>query len=46
MNVKDIKIRKGMNKENNIRLLEIWYYDFDNIEKILLSEKIHKKDEI
>ena len=33
-------------KDNNIRLLEIWYYDFDNIEKILLSEKIHKNDEI
>ncbi len=25
-------------KENNIGLLEIWYYDFDNIEEILKNE--------
>lgn len=25
-------------KENNIKLLEIWYWDFDNIEKILREE--------
>ena len=25
-------------KKNNIRLLEIWYWDFDNIEEILKLE--------
>jgi len=25
-------------KDNNIKLLEIWYWDFDNIEKILKKE--------
>lgn len=29
-------------KENNIELLEIWYWDFNNIEQIL-SEKIFSK---
>ena len=28
---------------NNINLLEIWYYDFDNIEKILTKELIKNK---
>lgn len=34
-------------KNNNIELLEIWYYDFDNIEKILhkqIKYKINLKD--
>ena len=31
-------------KNNNINLLEIWYYDFDRIEKILNSILINKGD--
>lgn len=30
--------KKEYAKDNNIKLLEIWYYDFDNIEEILKSE--------
>ena len=33
-----IDVRENMLKENNIGLLEIWYYDFDNIEEILKNE--------
>lgn len=27
--------KKKYTKDNNIELLEIWYYDYENIEKIL-----------
>lgn len=32
------KRKKQYAKEHNIRLLEIWYYDIDNIEEILIKE--------
>ena len=34
------EIQKAYAKDNNIDLLEIWYYDYDNIEQIL-NEKLH-----
>nr|DAF82518.1 MAG TPA: restriction enzyme [Caudoviricetes sp.] len=39
------KRKRNYAKENNIRLLEIWYYDIDNIEEILIKElnKINKE---
>lgn len=30
--------KRNYAKNNNIKLLEIWYYDFDNIEKILKNQ--------
>ena len=30
-------MKKNYAEEHNIELLEIWYYDFDNIENILGS---------
>ena len=30
--------KKEYAKQNNINLLEIWYYDIDNIEEILINE--------
>ena len=33
-------------KDNNIELLEIWYYDFDNIENILYDKLINIKNNI
>lgn len=30
--------KKEYAENNNINLLEIWYYDFDNIEKILNNQ--------
>ena len=30
--------KKEYAKQHNIRLLEIWYYDIDNIENILMEE--------
>ena len=32
------KRKREYAKDNNIKLLEIWYYDFDNIEEILKKE--------
>ena len=32
------KRKKQYAKEHNINLLEIWYYDIDNIENILINE--------
>ena len=32
------KRKRDYAKEHNIELLEIWYYDFDNIEEILLNK--------
>ena len=32
------KRKRNYAKDNNIKLLEIWYYDFDNIENILIKE--------
>ena len=32
------KRKREYAKDNNIKLLEIWYYDFDNIEEILNKE--------
>ena len=31
------------NEEHNIDLLEIWYYDIDNIEDIIIN-KLHLKE--
>ena len=39
--------KKEYAKYNNIKLLEIWYWDFDNIEEILhkqIKNKINLKD--
>jgi hypothetical protein len=38
----DVRKRKYA-KEHNIRLLEIWYWDYDNIEDILKKELIHNE---
>ena len=32
------KRKRNYAKEHNINLLEIWYYDIDNIEEILIKE--------
>lgn len=32
------KRKRNYAKEHNINLLEIWYYDMDNIEEILIKE--------
>ena len=39
------KRKRNYAKENNINLLEIWYYDIDEIEEILIKElnKINKE---
>ena len=34
-NKNTIKEKREYAKEHNIELLEIWYYDYDNIENIL-----------
>lgn len=31
-------LKREYAKDNNMRLLEIWYWDFDNIEEILSKE--------
>lgn len=36
------KRKREYAKQNNIKLLEIWYWDFDNIEKILDNYLINK----
>ena len=36
------KRKKTYAKDNNIELLEIWYYDFDNIEDILKSHLLNR----
>lgn len=36
------KRKKTYAKNNNIELLEIWYYDFDNIEDILKSHLLNQ----
>lgn len=36
------KMKADYAKKNNYRLLEIWYYDFDNIEDILIKEGVIK----
>ena len=37
------KRKKQYSKQHNIKLLEIWYYDMDNIEDILIKELNLKK---
>ena len=32
------KRKRNYAKDNNIKLLEIWYWDFNNIENILIKE--------
>ena len=39
------KRKKQYAKDHNIKLLEIWYWDFDNIEKILSNIIKEKKDD-
>lgn len=34
-NKKNDKIKRDYANKNNYNLLEIWYYDFDNIENIM-----------
>jgi hypothetical protein len=36
------KRKRDHAQNNNIKLLEIWYYDFDNIEEILNKELLNK----
>lgn len=38
--IENDEIKRRYAKDNDIELLEIWYYDFDNIEQIL-NEKLH-----
>ena len=39
------KRKRQYAKDNNINLLEIWYWDYDNIEKIL-NNKIRERSEL
>ena len=38
------KRKREYAKDNNIKLLEIWYYDFDNIESILKDNIVRRND--
>lgn len=38
------KRKKEYARNNNIDLLEIWYWDFDNIEEILNKQILNKGD--